>query len=217
MSYKNTYIQDIENYFLNHVTKGIMLSSKEYDLIMKWKARGVPKEVVYKGISKAIENCRKKFAGNEFPRSLVYYASFVEDEIRNYKIFQEDKSDKTEQKLNDFIQRILDRLAKVITTEKREGMRKHYIEIRKKISGLINLNEEDIFKLFEDIEKEFYESFFQSLPLSEQDRIISKAKEMISKRSRFMTERARRESVLSFRNELLRKDHGLIKIISDDK
>ncbi|MCI0454602.1 MAG: hypothetical protein L0Y68_06360 [Candidatus Dadabacteria bacterium] len=217
MSYKNTYIKDIENYFLNYVARGIMLSPKEYDLIMKWKARGVPKEVVYKGITKAIENCRKKVTRSEFPRSLVYYASFIEDEIRNYKNIQENKSDNIEPKPNDFIQRILDRLAKIITSEKRDNVRKHYVETRKRISDLLNSNDEDIFTTLENIEEEFYEALFQSLPLSEQERIISNAKEMINKRSRFMTKRAHRESVLSFRKEILKKDYELIKIISDDK
>ncbi len=194
-----------------------MLSSKDYDLIMKWEARGVPKEVVYKGISKAIEKLRKKTARSEFPRSLVYYASFIEDEIRNYKNIQENKSDKIESKPTVFIQRILDRLAKIITSEKRDNVRKHYMETRKRVSDLLNSNDEDVFTILENIEKEFYESLFQSLALSEQERIISNAEGMINSRSRFMTERAHRESILSFRNEIMKKDYELIKIVSDDK
>src|SRR3990172_7332710 len=195
MTYKNTYAKDVESYFLFHVGKGIMLSPKEYELIMKWKSRGVPKEVVFKGISRAIDNYRKKIERSGFPRSLIYCASFIEEEIKNYSYRSQTESAMIELKPNDFIKR-------------------HYIEARKKVSNLINLNDEGIFKMLEEIEEEFYESFFQSLPESEQERIISKAEEMISKRGRFMTERAHRESVLAFRNEILERDYELKSIIS---
>ena len=214
MTYKNTYAKDVESYFLFHVGKGIMLSPKEYELIMKWKSRGVPKEVVFKGISRAIDNYRKKIERSGFPRSLIYCASFIEEEIKNYSYRSQTESAMIELKPNDFIQRVVNRLANLIASEKREMIRRHYIEARKKVSDLINLNDEGIFKMLEEIEEEFYESFFQSLPESEQERIISKAEEMISKRGRFMTERARRESVLAFRNEILERDYELKSIIS---
>ena len=214
MTYKNTYVKDVENYFLYHVGKGIMLSPKEYELIMKWKSRGVPKEVVFKGISRAIDNYKKKIERSGFPRSLIYCASFIEEEIKNYSYRSQIESAMIELKPNDFIKRVVNRLANLIASEKREMIRMHYIEARKKVSDLISLNDEGIFKMLEEIEEEFYESFFQSLPQSEQERIISKAKEMISKRSRFMTERAHRESVLAFRNEILARDYELKSIIS---
>ena len=214
MTYKNTYVKDVENYFLYHVGKGIMLSPKEYELIMKWKSRGVPKEVVFKGISRAIDNYKKKIERSGFPRSLIYCASFIEEEIKNYSYRSQIESAMIELKPNDFIKRVVNRLANLIASEKREMIRMHYIEARKKVSDLISLNDEGIFKMLEEIEEEFYESFFQSLPQSEQERIISKAKEMISKRSRFMTEKAHRESVLAFRNEILARDYELKSIIS---
>src|SRR3990172_5023704 len=208
MTYKNTYAKDVESYFLFHVGKGIMLSPKEYELIMKWKSRGV-----FKGISRAIDNYRKKIERSGFPRSLIYCASFIEEEIKNYSYRSQTESAMIELKPNDFIQRVVNRLANLIASEKREMIRRHYIEARKKVSDLINLNDEGIFKMLEEIEEEFYESFFQSLSESEQERIISKANEMISKRSRFMTERAHRESVLAFRNEILARDYELKSII----
>lgn len=214
MTYKNTYVKDVENYFLYHVGKGIMLSPKEYELIMKWKSRGVPKEVVFKGISRGIDNYKKKIERSGFSRSLIYCASFIEEEIKNYSYRSQIESAMIELKPNDFIKRVVNRLANLIASEKREMIRMHYIEARKKVSDLISLNDEGIFKMLEEIEEEFYESFFQSLPQSEQERIISKAKEMIGKRSRFMTEKAHRESVLAFRNEILARDYELKSIIS---
>jgi hypothetical protein len=215
MSYKNSYIKDIENYFLNHITKGIMLSPKEYALIIKWKGRGVPKEVIYKGISRALKNYNKKISKSEFPRNLVFYASFIEEEIRNYTTGKENKPNKIlSGTTDDFIQKILDRLAKIINSEQRRFIREHYTEVRKKVSILISSKDEDMFKMLENIESEFYESIFRSLPKAEKERIITEATYMIGKRIRFMTEQARSESVLSFRNEILTRDYELKNILS---
>ena len=214
MTYKNTYVKDVENYFLYHVGKGIMLSPKEYELIMKWKSRGVPKEVVFKGISRGIDNYKKKIERSGFPRSLIYCASFIEEEIINYSYRSQIESAMIELKPNDFIEKILDRLVKIIMSEKREDIRNHYIEARKEIALMRDSEEEDIFKALENIENQFYESIFQNLQQTEKERINSEAENMISKRSRSMTEKARRESVLAFRNEILARDYELKSIIS---
>ena len=191
-----------------------MLSPKEYELIMKWKGRGVPKEVVFKGISRGIDNYKKKIERSGFPRSLIYCALFIEEEIKNYSYRGQIESAMIELKPNDFIEKILDRLAKIIMSEKREYIRNHYIEARKEISLMRDSEEEDIFKALENIENQFYESIFQNLQQTEKERINSEAENMISKRSRSMTEKAQRESVVAFRNEILARDHELKSIIS---
>jgi hypothetical protein len=108
----------------------------------------------------------------------------------------------------------LDRLAKIINSEQRRFIREHYTEVRKKVSSLISSKDEDMFKMLENIEIEFYESIFRSLPKTEKERIITEATYMIGKRIRFMTEQARSESVLSFRNEILTRDYELKNILS---
>jgi len=88
------------------------------------------------------------------------------------------------------------------------------MEARKGISLMSDLEDEDIFKALENIENQFYESIFQNLQQTEKERINSEAENMISKRSRSMTEKAHRESVLAFRNEILARDYELKSIIS---
>jgi len=214
MVLQNTYLKDVEDYFLSHAGKGIMLSPKEYELIVKWKGRGIPKEVVFKGISNAIDNYKNKAGRNESPKSLIHCAHFIEEEIKRYSSVNINKSKKLESKPNDFIEKILDRLAKIIRSEERENIRKHYMEARKGISLMSDLEDEDIFKALENIENQFYESIFQNLQQTEKERINSEAENMISKRSRSMTEKAHRESVLAFRNEILARDYELKSIIS---
>lgn len=213
MVYKNSYISDIQNYFLFMVGRGIMLSPRDYDLIMKWEIRGAPREIIYRGIKRAIEDLKKKKGNDCFPKSLGECVPFVEEEIRNYQSNRENKS-VVELTRSEIIKKITGKLATIITNEKRENVRQHYIEVRKMILDLTDSNK-DIFKAIENIEEESYEIFFQTLPQEEKKRIWQMAEGMIdNKRKHLMTEKARRESVLSFRNEILRRDYKLGRIYS---
>jgi hypothetical protein len=227
MTYKNSYIKEVEKHFLFLIGRGIMLSPKDYDLIMKWKRRGIPKEIIYKGISKALENFKKKKGGDLLPRTLAYCALSIEEEIRNYRSVTEGKSDKLEFSKNDIIKKFSERIAKIISSERREDIRRHYIEARKRVLDLMNLpegnkqnepdsNEENIFKLLELVQESLYEDFFLSLPKSEREKIGQDAEGMIDKRSRFASSKARRATFLSFRNEMLKTNYKLKNILSDD-
>ncbi len=218
MTYGNSYIKAVENHFLFLVGKGIMLSPRDYDLIGQWKKRGIPKEIVYKGINKALEDFRKKKGDSELPRALAYCVLSIEEEISNYRKITEDKPARSELSKKHIIESIVQRLAKIIKSEKREKIRGHYTEARNMVFGLLsNSSEKDIFKPLENIEEEFYESFFQTLPKGEKDRIKQMAEGMIDKkREHLMSEKAHYESVLSFRNEILKRDYELKNIISYD-
>jgi hypothetical protein len=215
MAYKNSYIGDIQNHFLFLIGRGIMLSPRDYDLIVKWKMRGVPKEIIYRGINKALENLKKRKGSDQFPRSLSECALSIEEEIRNYLSVKENKSS-IELSRSDLIEKVAGRLAAIIKSEKREEIGKHYIEARKRVLGLMNSGK-DIFKSLENIEQEFYEIFFQTLPQKEKERIEQMAEGLIDKKRKYlMTEKAHRESILSFRNEILRRDYELNNVFSYD-
>lgn len=189
-----------------------MLSPRDYDLIVRWKRRGVPKEIIYRGINKALENFKKKKGGGQLPRNFLECAPSIEEEIRNYR------SGKAGIELSrgDLIEKIAKKLAAVIISERSERIRRHYIEIRRRVMDLANSNE-DIFRAMEKIEQESYEAFFQTLPQEEKKRIEQIALGMIDKKREYlMTEKAHRESVLSFRNEILRRDYKLNNVFAYD-
>lgn len=189
-----------------------MLSPRDYDLIVKWKRRGVPKEIIYRGINKALENFKKKKGGGQLPRNFSQCAPSIEEEIRNYRSGKAG----TELSRGDLIEKIAKQLAAVVISERSERIRRHYIEIRRRVMGLANSNE-DVFRALENIEEESYEAFFQTLPQEEKKRIEQIALGMIDKkRKHLMTEKAYRESVLSFRNEILRRDYKLNNVFAYD-
>ena len=46
MEHDSNYVRDVEKYFLSLAGEGIMLSSMDYSLILEWKNKEIPKEVV---------------------------------------------------------------------------------------------------------------------------------------------------------------------------
>lgn len=62
MGNNSDYLKDIEKYFHSLAGKGIMLSSMDYSLILEWRNKEIPKEVILKGINRAFENSKKFMA-----------------------------------------------------------------------------------------------------------------------------------------------------------
>lgn len=207
----NDFVRDIENYYLNLKGEGIMLSPKEYDLIVNWRSRSVPKEIVIRGIRRAFE---KGFSDDHDRklnfRSLTQCAVYVEELISEYKSIQQTDLNEAKHGNEDMIQLTVERLNKIISSEKRESIRKHYIKSRKRVLDLLKEGEADVFNRLRQIEADFYEGLFQNMSGIDKKRLIAQAEAHLSTRERFMTERARGESLVSFRNELLTKELKLI-------
>ncbi len=216
MAYKTSYLKEIEGYFLSLMGKGIMLSSKDYDLILNWRKRKIPKEVVFKGIRNAFSAglMKKKGAGRAL--SLSQLASYVEEEIRNYLITAGDESSEEMEPGHKTVSGIIERLNNTIKSEKRKTVRSHYLKARNKLLELLHSKRDDIYEVLEEIEEDFYNDFYEALPEKEQDKIKMEAERRVSDRARQMTEKARRDSLLSFRNELLKRQYGLSNILGDD-
>lgn len=204
------FVRDIESYYLKLKGEGIMLSPKEYDLILNWRVRSVPKEIIIRGIRRAFE---KGFIDDQDRkrnfRSLTQCAVYVDELIREYKSSQPDLNE-VKHGNKEIIQSAVERLNKIIADEKREVIRTHYIKSRKKILDLLKEDEADVFNRLGEIEADFYESLFQGMSVMDKERLMEQAELHLSTRERFMTEQARRESLISFRNELLIKELKLI-------
>ncbi|HWP92791.1 MAG TPA: hypothetical protein VNN20_11425 [Thermodesulfobacteriota bacterium] len=193
-----------------------MLSSKDYDLILNWRKRKIPKEIVFKGIRNAFSAGLMEKKGGDRALSLSRLASYVEEEIRNYRITAGDESSEEMEPGHKRVSGIIERLNKTIKSEKRETVRGHYLKARNKLLELLHSKRDDIYEVLEEIEEDFYNDFYEALPEKEQDKINTEAERRVSGRARQMTEKARRDSLLSFRNELLKRHYGLSNILGDD-
>ncbi len=216
MTYKSGYVKEIEEYFLSHAGKGIMLSPKDYGLILSWKKKKIPKELVLKGISNAFDSNIFWKNDDRFLPSLYRIVSFVEEVIESYRPSSVVETSCEADPDKALMDQLLERMNEIIKSEKREKIRRIYLQCRKRLLTITAKDDKNAFKSAEQIEQYFFDNFFQSLAKSECDKIISEAERKSNRNSRFMTERARRESLISFRNEILRKKYGLKSVLSDD-
>jgi hypothetical protein len=216
MTYKTSYLKEIEGYFLSLMGKGIMLSSKDYHLIRNWRKRKIPKEIVFKGIRNAFSAGLMEKKGTDRALSLSQVASYVEEEIRDYRITAGDESSEEKDSGHKRLAGMVERLNNLVKSEKREMVRRHYLKARNKLMQLLHSRRDNIYGVIEEIEEDFYNDFFGALPEKEQDKIKTEAERRISGRARQMTEKARRDSLLSFRNELLKREYRLSNILGDD-
>lgn len=211
------FVKAIEGYYLKLKGEGIMLSPKEYDLIVNWRARSVPKEIVIMGIRRAFEKgLTDEHDRKRNFRSLTQCAAYVEELIREYKSSQQSDLSEANYGNKDVVTLILDKLNRIIISEKRDLVRKHYIKSRKRVLDLLKEDRSDIFRVLREIEEEFFEDFFQSISEGDRRKIMQEAEANISKRERFMIKRAQLESLISFRNELLMKEFQLINFNAMD-
>ena len=192
-----------------------MLSPREYELILKWKTQSIPKEIVFRGVRNAFAQQTKNFDQKDRKiKSLTQCGKFVEELFRKDKFVRESEGQELGGVGDSIINDIIDRLNRIIKSEKREIIRKEYIVARNKILNIIKSNVGDALESLKNIEAEFFDCLFQSASERERQEIIEESEGEVKKRARFMTEKARKESLLSFRNESLVRRLNISKIIN---
>jgi len=214
MGNNSDYIKEIENYFLSHAEKGIMLSSADYNLIKEWKKKEVPKEVIFKGINRAFEKSSQKDGQSESSiRSMKQCAKYVESSITEFSpVIGSNKTNTTLLKdTENKLDCVIEGLNELINREQDEYQKNYYRYIKER---LILADNENPLSLISGIEEESLEKFFMNLDQTERDQITSQAKDKLGPRTRHMTGAAIEESIISFRNEILAGKYNLRSILS---
>jgi len=210
------YIREIEKYFLSLAGKGIMLSSMDYALILEWRNKEIPLEVILKGINRAFEKS-KLMNGLETTsirnlKQCVQYINSSIDEFRPIIGKNKGKDDSLDEGYT--LDIVVDRLSKYIESAKEEVIRNYYIDMKENILRSANENSPNILSLSAKIEEESLQKFFMKLPKLEREQISLKAKNTLGDRARHMTDQALEESIVSFRNEIISNKYRLKNIFS---
>ena len=79
------YFVTIERFVLSLKESGFSLSATDYDLIEQWENRGVPAEVVCRGIETGFIEFEWTNPRQPTRVSLSYLKAFVEEEIERYQ------------------------------------------------------------------------------------------------------------------------------------
>jgi len=217
MENNSNYVKEIEKYFLSLAGEGIMLSSMDYSLILKWKNKEIPKEVILKGINRAfVEGKSRDTQGSKSLRNLKQCAQYVENSIDEYSPIIGKNLNRAESLDTDCgFDIVVERLNNYIKSEK-EGIAKcYYLNMKEKLLASIDINSNNALSLSANIEEESLEELFGNLSEAEKLEINNEAKSKLGSRARHMTQRALNESLISFRNEILGDRYSLKSILSE--
>ena len=75
------YLVTIEQFFLTLKNSGLALSATDYDLIQQWEGRGIPVNVVCRGIENGVDEFDKQNTRQSSRVSLSYLKVYVEEEM----------------------------------------------------------------------------------------------------------------------------------------
>ena len=75
------YLVSIEKFFLSLSESGLSLSATDYDLIQQWENRGVPANVICRGIKTGFVEFERTNPRQPSRISLNYLKAFIEEEI----------------------------------------------------------------------------------------------------------------------------------------
>ncbi len=218
MEHDSNYIKDVENYFLSLAGEGIMLSSMDYSLILEWKNKEIPKEVVFKGINKAFQEWKaKEGQGTKSARNLKRCAQYIERSILEHSPIIATQGDLAENSdSSGEIEVILSTLNSYIKSENDDTLKDYYSTMKEKLLSAVKSADETPVALSARIEQECVSDFFDSLPEKEKEAITMEAQSMLGTRARHMTKEAIEESTVSFRNEILANNYGLKSLLPDE-
>jgi len=210
MSFNSNYIKDIETFFLRHRGNGVMLSSRDYNLIKEWQNKGIPKEIVFKGISNAIEDDAENI------KNLYKCGPFVYSLYRAIRHSSRSENEITVTGKNGQLERIFNKIDVLLLKEKRENVKQIYLDFRYRILQLSNRNADVIFSELNQMEYEFFDKCFHQLSYNERSILINEAESMIPKNARFISKNDRNDSITAFRNELIVKKYSIVNIFEYD-
>jgi len=217
MENNSDYVKEIEKYFISLAGEGIMLSSMDYSLILDWKKKEIPKEVVFKGINRAfVEGKSRDGQGSKSVRNLKHCAQYIENSINEYRPIIGKNLNRTESlDTGSDLDIVVERLNNYIKSEKEETAKSYYVNMKEKLLASVDSNGNNALSLSPKIEEESLEDLFGNLSESEREDIILEAESKLGGRARHMTEAALEESLVSFRNEILINKYRLKGLLSD--
>jgi len=209
----DSYISEIEKYFLSLKGSGVMLSSTDYNSIIDWKEKNIPKEVILRGIKSAFKNHLR--ARNNKLNSIYQCLPFIEQSISLYKI--SDKKNNSicdEVSIDNLIEGIKREIRIAIKSQSNLLLKEELKKMESEIDKINNLDENTFYIKLKEFDDKLLNKIFKKLTKMDADRIMSEAEKKIEKRSLYMSFKAREESLLSFRNQIIKDKFNLNSIFS---
>nr|NIP30091.1 hypothetical protein [Candidatus Dadabacteria bacterium]NIQ14327.1 hypothetical protein [Candidatus Dadabacteria bacterium] len=200
------YIKDIEWFYLKIKGKGIMLSSKDYNLIEKWYKRSIPKQVIFEAIQSSfnIVNSEKINCLMDIEENINDY---IKDNYLNLKDFDYHVEESREK-----LKTIIKRLKNIKSSNENEILKKSISNLENNLLNLFKSQKKNIFEELKIIEDDFFVNLFSYLPGETKIDISKKAEALMPKESRFYDKVTKEITLKSFKKDILLKTLGIINI-----
>jgi hypothetical protein len=75
------YLVTVERFFLSLKDSGLALSATDYDLIQQWESRGIPVNIVCRGIENGVAEFDQQNTRQSSRMGLSYLKVFIEAEM----------------------------------------------------------------------------------------------------------------------------------------
>ena len=209
MSRSDTFIKEIEDYFLNLCEKGLMLSSRDYFLIQEWMEKGMSKEQVFRGISNAFEG-KAKGAITRIADCKEYVESCDIKENVSATL----KSDIEESA--GYIDHIVKNFEKIIKNEKHANLLKLHNKYRTEIFNLKGA-EVNVFEEINTIEEEYFSRFVNFLGKQDRINIEKKIIEAVNSGNDYINEQSRKKALNNQLKNLIIKEYIYFNPFETDK
>ena len=180
MGQADTFIKDIENYFLTLSGKGFMVSSKDYHLIKEWMERGLSKEQIFKGIRDAFEQQTGDKIRNIYD---------CKEHVENSEI----KLNKSELVENDFLEsksyinKLINNFDQLITKERNPNLLKLHNRCKSQLLKL-NADSKNLFEKINKIEEKYFNQFLEYLEQKDKSDLKHKINKAINNSSSHINE-----------------------------
>ena len=193
----NNYIKDIESYFLNLKGKGIMLSSRDYELINNWRERSIPKNILIDAIA-AIFN---QFDQDKYPSISKIeneINEYIKDKYLNIEVYESDNLEN-----NKLLCTIIKNIESFKRNETRLDIINVYSEIKAELIKLKNNKTKDTFKELKKIESKYLDKLLLVLDEKTKKLINEKSYEMLPVESKFYDEQTKEITLRSYIKDLV--------------
>ena len=192
-----TYIKKIEWFYLKIRGKGLMLSSKDYNLINNWYKRSIPKQILMQAIQSSFKDCDANFPRNI--SDIEYEVNqFIKNNYLNKKRY--DYDNKTSKNI---LKYLISELNHFISNEKRANIKRNYLDLKSSLDELYKSKSKNVLLDLKRLEYEFYQKLYSTLSIETKEKINNKANKMMTKESRFYDKKTRETTLMVFRNDLI--------------
>ncbi|MDI6794119.1 MAG: hypothetical protein QME81_14860 [bacterium] len=212
------YLKEIESYFVKQKGRGLILSPKDLTLIKGWQEKGIPLEIVLKGI-------KTTFANPKGQERRITSISYCQPEIlRAWDAYRETKIGTVETKdgeeKENFIPRRIDgikrRLLALIDQSETPPLRNLLKQTCQELDRLRSKVERNRIKDFDQIEKELgkieqltLSNLFMKLDESERKKIESSCADQLRRERLRMSKEAYQETLSALIKKALRNKFNL--------